>query len=105
MRSLVSVANSDTGFAASNAMIGLVLALGVDTGALAPTFSRAPPSGRGFLPGPNRGHHAASTIHRRRDARPTFWTWRLGRPSIRPGTLALGRAVVKETKYFRKQAA
>jgi len=29
----------------------------------------------------------------------------LGRPSIRPGALALGRAVVKETKYFRKQAA
>ena len=45
------------------------------------------------------------TIHRRRDARPTFWTWRLGHPSRRPGALALGRAMVKETKFFRRQAA
>jgi hypothetical protein len=29
----------------------------------------------------------------------------LGRPSIHPDALALGRAVVKETKFFRKQAA
>jgi hypothetical protein len=29
----------------------------------------------------------------------------LGRPSIRPDALALGRAMVKETKFFRKQAA
>ena len=29
----------------------------------------------------------------------------LGRSSIRPDALALGRAMVKETKFFRKQAA
>jgi hypothetical protein len=31
--------------------------------------------------------------------------WRLGRSSIRPDALALGRAMVKESKFFRKQAA
>ena len=29
----------------------------------------------------------------------------MGRSSIHPGALALGRAMVKETKFFRKQAA
>jgi thymidine phosphorylase len=31
--------------------------------------------------------------------------WRLTHPSIRPDAPALGRAMVKETKFFRKQAA
>jgi hypothetical protein len=31
--------------------------------------------------------------------------WRLGRPSIRPDALAPGCTMVKETKFFRKQAA
>src|SRR4030088_722718 len=42
---------------------------------------------------------------RRRDACPTFRAWHLGCLSIRPDALALGRAMVKETKIFRKQAA
>jgi hypothetical protein len=58
-----------------------------------------------FCPVRNEGIYAASTIHRRRDACPTFRAWRLGRPSTRPDALALGRAMVKETKFFRKQAA
>src|SRR5712671_5922734 len=53
----------------------------------------------------NEGTYAASTIHRWRDACPIFRAWRLGRPSICPGALALGRAMVKQTKFFRKQAA
>src|SRR5260370_809739 len=47
-----------------------------------------PVGGRGFLPGSKRGHHAASTIHRRCDACPTLRAWRLGSPSIRPDALA-----------------
>jgi hypothetical protein len=42
-------------------------------------------------------------VHRKRDAWPTFRTWRLGR-SIRADASALGRAMVKESKFFRKQA-
>jgi hypothetical protein len=49
--------------------------------------------------------YAAPIIHRRRDACPAFRAWRLGCPSIRPNALALGDAMVKETKFFRKQAA
>jgi hypothetical protein len=37
-------------------------------------------------------------------AYPNFRARRLGRPSICPDALALGRAMVKETKFFRKQA-
>ena len=59
-----------------------------------------------FLPGCHRnGTYAASTIHRRRDASPTFRAWRLGCPSICADALALGRAMVKEAKFFQKQAA
>ena len=55
-----------------------------------------------FLPGchRNEGTYAASTIHRRRDASPTFRAWRLGCPSICADALALGRAMVKEAKFF-----
>src|SRR5260370_17874422 len=46
-----------------------------------------PVGGRGFLPGSKRGHHAASTIHRRGDAFPTLPALRFGNPSIRPDAL------------------
>ena len=84
-------------------MIWLVLA-----SALQPSpntnFPRPAPGRRGFLPGSKRGTYAPPIIYRRRNARPTFRPWSLGRPSIHPDALALRRAIVKETKFFRKQA-
>jgi len=58
-----------------------------------------------FLPRFEASASCASTIHRRRDACPAFRAWRLGRPSIRPNALAPNRAMLKEAKFFRKQAA
>ena len=71
---------------------------------LTQTFPVQLPGGRGFLPGSKRGTYAPPIIYRRRNACPTFRPWSLGRPSIHPDALALGRAMVKETKFFRKQA-
>jgi hypothetical protein len=53
----------------------------------------------------DEGTHATSTIHRRRNARPNLRAQCLGRPSLGADTLVLRRAMVKETKFFRKQAA
>jgi hypothetical protein len=39
------------------------------------------------------------------DASPAFRAWHVGRPSIHPDALALGCAMAKEIKFFRKQAA
>ena len=72
---------------------------------LTQTFPVPLPAGGAFCPVRKEGTDAPPIIYRRRNACPAFRPWSLGRPSIRPDALALGRAMVKETKFFRKQAA
>jgi hypothetical protein len=66
--------------------------------------SRFQSAGGAFRPACNGSIHAASTIHWLRDASYSSGL-AFGSTFNTSHALALGRAMVKETKFFRKQAA